>query len=252
MFFVWFALGLVARDAPSPRPSGGASLPNDALSLVQRLHEQPSPRPSVLYVTGGGTQLVPWLLCVPGASRTVLEVQVPYAQRSFDQLTGEAPEQYCSAGAARLLAEAAFRRACELVDGGSSGGDCVGLGCTAVLRSEPPKRGQHRCFVAVHSAAGVRELELTLAKDAGRSRVCEDEVVSRCALLALAAECGLDVPGAEFWRLDGDEDDAAAAAEPEQLALTFTPHPGVSSRDVAARAHGEPHAAGGEVEEDAA
>ena len=220
------SIGLVAHDAPSPRH---ASLPTDALSLVRRLHEQQQPRPSVLYVTGGGTQLMPWLLCVPGASRTVLEVQVPYAQRSFEQLTGEAPEQYCSAGAARLLAEAAFRRACELVDGGSSSGDCVGLGCTAVLRSEPPKRGKHRCFVAVHSAAGVRELELTLAKDAGRSRVCEDEVVSRCALLALATECGLDVPGTEFWRLAGDEDGAAAATEPEQLALTFTPHGGVSS-----------------------
>ena len=51
---------------------------------LRSLHEQQQPRPSVLYVTGGGTQLVPWLLCVPGASRTVLEVQVPYAQRSFE------------------------------------------------------------------------------------------------------------------------------------------------------------------------
>ena len=34
-------------------------------------------------------QLVPWLLAVPGASSSVLEVRVPYARPSLDELLGE-------------------------------------------------------------------------------------------------------------------------------------------------------------------
>ena len=212
--------------------SARTALPSDAVALARRFHEQPRAPGCVFYLTGGGMQLVPWLLTVPGASRTVLELQVPYSQRSLQQLIGSEPTQYVSADVARRLARQAYLRAQALTGseasagsgggGGGGGGSarCLGLGCTAALRSEPPKRGEHRCFLAVHSDVGVWELELTLAKGLSRSRELEDEVVSRCALVGLAKECDLPLPTAEpsgFWQQQPSHEDAPAAASSEAL-----------------------------------
>ena len=171
-------LGMVARRS-------------DVVSFARKFHEQPQAPGLVLYLTGGCMQLAPMLLTVPGASRTVLELQVPYSQRSLRELIETEPAQYVSADVARQLARQAFLRAQELsgtaaANDGTGGGRCLGLGCTAALRSDPVKRGEHRCFLALHSALGVWELELTLNKALNRSRALEDEVVSRCALVALA------------------------------------------------------------------
>ena len=119
----------------------------------------------------------------------------------------------------------------------------MGLGCTAALRSDPPKRGEHRCFLALHSAVGVWELELTLNKALNRSRALEDEVVSRCALVALAQECGLSllsggealgpvdpesVEARAFWQLSSDDEAVfrkdAALLQDEALLMRFTKH----------------------------
>lgn len=62
----------------------------------------------------------------------------------------------------------------------------MGIGATCALRSALPKRGAHRCFVAVWHPFGLsRTYELTLAKDV-RSREQEDEVVARLVLASMA------------------------------------------------------------------
>ena len=104
----------------------------------------------------------------------------------------------------------------------------MGLGCTASLRSEPMRRGAHRCFVAVRTPAGTHELALTLAKGA-RSREAEDAVVSRVALVALAHACGVEgAPhperSASFWQLGADEAGSDARLSDEHLAVAFRPH----------------------------
>jgi hypothetical protein len=235
MFALWVSLfGMVARRS-------------DVVSLVRKFHEQPQAPGLVLYLTGGCMQLAPMLLTVPGASRTVLELQVPYSQRSLRLLIDDEPAQYVSADVARQLARQAFLRAQELSGTAAAdtevGGRCLGLGCTAALRSDPPKRGEHRCFLALHSALGVWELELTLNKALNRSRALEDEVVSRCALVALAQQCGLSLltggealdpvdPGSvearAFWQLPSDDEAVsrkdAALLQDEALLMRFTKH----------------------------
>ena len=125
---------------------------SDVVALARKFHEQPQPPGVVLYLTGGCMQLVPMLLTVPGASRTVLELKVPYSQRSLRQLIDTEPTQYVSADVARQLARQAFLRAQELSGSadGTGGERCLGLGCTAALRSDPPKRGEHRYVVGIH------------------------------------------------------------------------------------------------------
>ena len=214
--------------------------PSSADALTRALYElQPAPQ-LVVFATGGGMQLAPMLLSTPGASRAVLDVQLPYSRSSLVQLLGgREPASFCSADVAYDLAAVAFERARALnaeeqqqqqqdadadvgVDAESavpqSPSPIVGLGCTAALRSEPMNRGPHRCYVAVRTAAGTLSLELTLAKGA-RSRAAEDAVVSRVALVALAHACSVEgapppggIDAAAFWQLAPDEDAASRSS----------------------------------------
>ena len=79
---------------------------------AQLLHE--SLWQGVIYLTGGGSPLLADLLTVPGASNTVLEVSVPYAEQALHELLGSAPEQAASEQTGRALAMGAYQRAMGL------------------------------------------------------------------------------------------------------------------------------------------
>jgi hypothetical protein len=79
----------------------------------------------------------------------------------------------------------------------------AGVGCTASLRSDRPKRGDHRVYLAVDSDRGVALRSLTLTKEV-RSREEEEEVVDRVLLNALAEAFGVSGRLAELL-LPGEE-----------------------------------------------
>jgi hypothetical protein len=156
----------------------------DIRDLVEQIHAVP--RQVVLAVTGGGATAAAWLLAVPGASRTILEVTVPYAQQSLAGYLGREPSAYCSAATARELAVRARERAAYLAPGAW----VAGIGCTASLRSDRPKRGEHRAHVAAATETGALVQSLTLAKEQ-RDREGEEIVVSRLIVNALAEALAL-------------------------------------------------------------
>src|SRR5262245_51823294 len=112
--------------------------------LIEEFHR--SGVSCVLAVTGGGTGAVAQLLAVPGGSRTVLEVAVPYSEQAFADYLGHVPVQFCSAESSRDLARRAWERATWL----SPGGTAVGVGCTASLATDRPKQGDHRFHVCIY------------------------------------------------------------------------------------------------------
>ena len=64
-------------------------------------------------------QAVAWLLSVPGASRTVLDMRIPYSRASLKDVLGKSPDVYacpggCSRGAAAAVAAAAAASGLEL------------------------------------------------------------------------------------------------------------------------------------------
>src|SRR5438067_1229604 len=107
-------------------------------SLIEALHA--APYQYALAMTGGGAQAAAHLLNVPGGSRTVLEVLVPYHGQALADFLGGEPEQSCSAETSRAMARRAYERARRLAP--SAG--VAGVGCTASLVSDRPKRGDHR------------------------------------------------------------------------------------------------------------
>jgi nicotinamide mononucleotide (NMN) deamidase PncC len=166
--------------------------------LIAAIHR--SGRQGVIAVTGGGSLAVSRLLSVPGASRFLLEARVPYASAALAEWLTRAPEQACSRETALAMAVVAFQRACQLT---SNGNDvAIGVGCTAALVSDRPKRGAHRAWIATQTSSTTRLIELTLEKGR-RDRVAEEHVVAESLLWLLGKSCGLDsLP--DFPIQDGD------------------------------------------------
>ena len=150
-------------------------------------------------LTGGGASVAGLLLSVPGGSRSMLEMIIPYSEAALTEYLGGQPEQACSAATARDLALAARKRACRL----DPGAVVLGFGCTASLRSDRPKRGDHRVHIAAASCHRTLTQSLTLTKEA-RSRAEEEDVVARM-LLNLAAEAAERVERMSVPLLPGEE-----------------------------------------------
>lgn len=103
----------------------------------------------MIAVTGGGSGALAALLQTPGASRTILEAVVPYSLSALTDWIGAQPEQACSAATARAMAVAAYERARRLAPDADPK-MWVGVGATASLATDRPKRGERRGYVAYH------------------------------------------------------------------------------------------------------
>ena len=84
-----------------------------------------------------------------------------------------------------------------------AGTDLVGLGATAALVSDRPRRGEHRFHIAFANAAGIAHCTCVLAKGR-RDRAAEEDLVSRAIVLWLARACGIAAPSPRSL-LDADE-----------------------------------------------
>lgn len=150
---------------------------------IEQIHA--SSMQAVLYVTGGASTALAWILAVPGASNTVLEALVPYSRNSFASALSKAsfPELTSSVSlqAAHALAASAYCRAVSLAKPGTP---VVGIAATCALASVPPRRSAQRACIATYSADRVIEYHLDFTK-ADVSRERQESLASRLFLQAL-------------------------------------------------------------------
>ena len=170
-------------------------------------------RPLAVAVTGGGSRGVSWLLNHPGASRVVVEAQVPYLPEAVADYLGRPGPHRVGEETARSLAAGARRRARRL----SRDDGAVGVGATAALATDRVRKGRDRAFVCTR---GPRAYSFSsLLFDTGASdRLSQEEVLSsvlvdRCAAAAGADDGGAPGPVLPSWvRVEG-----SAAAVDEAL-----------------------------------
>src|SRR4051794_7867928 len=153
--------------------------------LIEAIHR--SSCRCVLAVTGGGTGAVAALLSVPGASRTVLEAVVPYHEQALSEFLGYCPGQCCSLQTSREMARRAYERAQWLTPGER----VVGVGCTATLATDRPKKGDHRFHIAYQYEDRTVTYSLTLQKGS-RDRQGEEAILDAVLLNGLADVAGID------------------------------------------------------------
>ena len=55
--------------------------------IIQNIHD--SPYQAVITIAGAGSQALTWILTEPGASKTILEINVPYSTKSLNDYLGE-------------------------------------------------------------------------------------------------------------------------------------------------------------------
>ena len=182
---------------------------------IERLHG--TPHKTVLAVSGAGTQAVAWLLGVSGASRTILEVVVPYGRLSMQDFLGFEPEQSAAAETARQLARRAHLRARAQLEDDSPP---VGLACAATIATDRPKRGDHRAFVSAWDEQSTATWSLTFHKGL-RDRAGEEEIVSLLIVQALSEFSGLD-PEVDLGLTAGDTLEVERTVRPEPLEQLLT------------------------------
>ena len=180
--------------------------PSDAAwqQLISALHG--SGRKAALAITGGGSGAIGEVLRIPGGSRLLIEAQIPYDERALATFLGSAPAQASSVDTAIAMARTARDRAATLVPAGA---DLVGLGATAALVSDRPRRGEHRFHIAFANSAGIAHCTGVLAKGR-RDRAAEEDLVSRAIVLWLARACGVAAPSPKSL-IDADEHYAETA-----------------------------------------
>ncbi len=150
-------------------------------SLIESIHN--SSGKLVIAVAGGGTGAIAALARAPGASRTLLQAVVPYSKESMRAYLGFEPRSLCSKETAADMA----RRARDLGISQFPGlaVTLVGVGVTAALRTDRPRRGRNRCFVSIVGASVDINREIDLRKDS-RSRMDEEILVDGLVLNCIA------------------------------------------------------------------
>ncbi|XP_010425537.1 PREDICTED: uncharacterized protein LOC104710603 isoform X1 [Camelina sativa] len=152
-------------------------------TIVEAIHS--SATQAVVYLSGGASQSLGWLMSVPGASNTLLESVVPYSMISMVQLLGRVPNHYCSQEMANEMALLAYNRALKLSKPGCA---VLGVGFTGTLATSRPKRGDHRFFLSIRGSDRIWETSVTLTKGK-RTREEEDKVASCVLIQAMAKAC---------------------------------------------------------------
>lgn len=156
--------------------------PTDLTAIVARIHAQE--RPLAVAITGGGSGAISALLRMPGGSRTLLEAIVPYSDEALCRWLGSRPEQFCAPRTGRSMAVAAYEHARRLVASRPEVPEVLGVGCTASLASDRPKRGAHRAHVAWQNRRSTVAIEVVLRKGE-RTRAEEEDLLTRLVLLAI-------------------------------------------------------------------
>jgi nicotinamide mononucleotide (NMN) deamidase PncC len=175
--------------------------------LISELHG--SGRKAALAITGGGSGAIGELLRVPGGSRLLVEAQVPYDEQALATLLGFSPAQACSAATAAAMAATARVRAAKLLPDATA---FIGLGATAALVSDRPRKGEHRFHIACATATQIAQCTGVMAKGR-RDRGAEEDLVAHAIVLWLARCCGVDAPAPRSL-LDADEHFAETITSP--------------------------------------
>ncbi len=156
--------------------------------LIVAIHDTPTK--VCLVITGAGTSAISALFAVSGASRTVIDAQVPYSRSALDDYVGAAAEQHVSKIEAALMATRAYQRAVELSDSDGPLNHLVGLSCTAAIATDRVRRGENRAHIAWHDGERTSTISIALNKGA-RDRDGEESVCKALVLNALAEACGV-------------------------------------------------------------
>lgn len=162
---------------------------DDEFRLIKQIHDADAR--SCLVITGAGTSAISALFSVAGASRTVIDAQVPYSRAALDAYVGAQAKQHVSRDEAKIMAIKAYERSVRFSDPELGAIRLIGLSCTAAIATDRHRRGENRVHIAWHDGNGGATYSLVMNKGE-RDRAGEEAVCSAIVLNALAEAFGIE------------------------------------------------------------
>lgn len=144
-----------------------------------------------MVITGAGTSAISALFGVAGASRTVIDAQIPYSVAALDRYVGSPADQHVSREEAELMAIKAQRNAVGLTDPDDAHHRLIGLSCTAAIATDRSRRGENRAHIAWHDGEHGVSYSIVMNKGA-RDRAGEESVCKAIILNALTEAFGIE------------------------------------------------------------
>lgn len=156
--------------------------------LIHKIHA--SPFSTALAITGGGTEAISELLRYGGGSTTILEAIIPYNQKAFDNFVRGKPDKYCSPGAARDLAMAAFQRAVEFAN---TSENIIGVGASCSLVKDVTERAGREHHVYIATQTEYETVSYTLSLHGHEyNREQEEKLAATAIVEALGVACKIN------------------------------------------------------------
>uniref|UniRef100_A0A804IPG3 Cytidyltransferase-like domain-containing protein n=1 Tax=Musa acuminata subsp. malaccensis TaxID=214687 RepID=A0A804IPG3_MUSAM len=159
-------------------------------AAVDAIHSTPTK--AVVYLSGGASQALGWLMSLPGASNTILEVVVPYSKNSMTQLLGKVRllNPACSLHSFFSFLIYGYSYVINTFQSmfGKAGLPVLGVGFTGSLATTYTKHGDHRFYLSTRTCDRLWTSSVTLLKGL-RTREEEDRVSSHFLLKAISDAC---------------------------------------------------------------
>ena len=152
--------------------------------LIRAIND--SPFKLVLAYTGGGQSFPYHFMKLGGASKTIVDLQCPYAPEALDAFCGKHIEKSVSESTARLMATRAYSVCCNSVQEEYA----VGIGMSCSLATDNERVGRvHKFVLAVHcyNFTAVKYLELSQ----GLTREQEEQICCDLIFRAISNVVGL-------------------------------------------------------------
>jgi len=195
--------------------------PSDpVIDLARRIHEANGSK-AVIYASGGGTEIFPWLLSRGGGSATLLSGRIPYDPADFQAILGANPGKLVDPRAARGLAMAAFRHGLKLrPDLGPDG--VLGIGGSSKLASGPGERPGRSHEIHLALQTGERTFARSIVLPQGGDRPAQERI-NALAILNLLAEAkglpGLPIRPDDLGMITETFANAASCSHPDLPSL---------------------------------
>ena len=141
---------------------------------------------AALVLAGGGTGALHSILQTAGASRFILDAQIPYSPAALEKYTGGKIEHAVSIDAVKKMADVALQTA----------GATMGIAVTAALQTDRRRRGDDRALICIKTAGAEKlfSLHFSPAARAEQEKILSDWILILIAHAAGVAR-GLILPG---------------------------------------------------------
>ncbi|MEK6880224.1 MAG: hypothetical protein AABY22_11475 [Nanoarchaeota archaeon] len=177
-------------------------IPDDIKDAVEFIHK--SNNKFCISTAGAGSLAISWLLSIPGASNSILDIRIPYHSYAMADFLGYLPDRFVTEKVAKDMADKGLIKAknyLNLLNQMSSTKNVYSVGCTATIATNREKRGEHKFYLKLVGDIEEHSIEVILSKNA-RTRAEEEEIVSRAIIKAISFVCFGPRIGLDFFPED--------------------------------------------------